>query len=96
LNPILSLAEEVASRTVGVSGRLRRRLSEERKANMLLIDMKGFGYPPRFSRQITGALTIASFIFQLNTIFHLIAASCSLISSIEVKTRRQDTQPQAL
>jgi hypothetical protein len=39
LNPILRLAEELASRTV--SGRLRRRLSEERKANTLFIDVKG-------------------------------------------------------
>ena len=39
MNPILRLAEELASRTVSV--RLRRRLSEERKANALFIDVKG-------------------------------------------------------
>ena len=41
LNPILRLAEELASRTV--SGRLRRRLSEERKANTILIDVQVCG-----------------------------------------------------
>jgi hypothetical protein len=39
VEPILRLAEELASRTV--SGRLRRRLSEERKTNTLFIDVKG-------------------------------------------------------
>jgi hypothetical protein len=41
LNPILRLAEELASRTV--SGRLRGCLSEEKKAITLLIDMQVCG-----------------------------------------------------
>jgi hypothetical protein len=75
LNPILRLAEELASRTV--SGRLRRRLSEERKANTLLIDVQVCGLSSSLPRQINCCFSHLFFLFHLFLISPCSEIECS-------------------
>ena len=82
VEPILRLAEELASRTV--SGRLRRRLSEERKANTLLIDVQVCALSSSLPRQINCCFNHFFFLFHLFLISPCSEIECSNFSSLPV------------